>query len=66
MSKFYADLLERMAWTAVQAALGLVTVQVFGLPDVYVPIIAVVLSTVKGFVARQIGDTGSASTVPSV
>jgi hypothetical protein len=67
MSKtFFVDLLERVFWTAVQAGLGVISVEQFDLPDIYIVVIAFGLSVVKGFVAKQIGNPDSASTAPSV
>ena len=67
MSKtFIVDLLERVFWTAVQAGLGVISVEQFDLPDVYIVVIAFGLSVIKGFVAKQIGNPDSASTAPSV
>lgn len=58
-------LLERVLWTAVQAGLGLVTVEAFDLPAVYVPIVAAVLSVVKGYVAKRVGDPNDPATLPA-
>lgn len=64
--KFLTDFAERVGWTAVQAALGLVAVESFDLPLWAAPIVATTLSAIKGFVARKIGNPDSASTAPSV
>jgi hypothetical protein len=64
--KFLKDFAERVSWTAVQAALGLVVVESFDLPLWSVPIAASALAAVKGYVAKKIGNKDSASTVPSV
>jgi hypothetical protein len=67
MSKtFFKDLLERVFWTALQAGLGVITVEQFDIPKAWVPVIAFGLAIIKGFVAKNIGDPDSASTVPSV
>lgn len=58
-------LFERVLWTAVQAGLGLVTVEMFDLPAVYVPIVASVLAVVKGYVARRVGDPNDPATLPA-
>lgn len=67
-SKFWADLGERVLWTAVQGGLGLVAVDALDLPVAYVPIAAAILSAIKGFVARKLVSPSedSASTVPGV
>ena len=57
------DIGERVAWTAVQAGLSIITVDTFDLPAVYVPVFAAVLATVKGWVATHVGDD-SAATLP--
>lgn len=64
--KFLLDLVERVAWTAAQAGLGVVTVEAAHLPVAYAPVIALVLAAVKGFVASKVGNKDSASSVPSV
>jgi hypothetical protein len=48
--------LSRSGWTILQAALGVVSVEMFDLPVVYVPIIAAGLSQVKSYVATKVGD----------
>lgn len=62
--EFRLKLLERVLWTAVQAGLGVVSVEAFGLPVVYAPIIASALAVVKGYVARRVGDPQSPATLP--
>jgi putative flippase GtrA len=52
----YRDLASRAAWTAVQAVLSVVTVEALGLPLVWAPIVATVLSAIKSFVATKVGD----------
>lgn len=61
--KKIADIAERVLWTAVQAALGVITADLLGLPAAWVPVFAMALSAVKSFVASQLG-TGSAATLP--
>lgn len=71
--KKYADALERIVWTLVEAAGagGLVaawqSLPVTDIPDEWVPAVAlvltVVLATVKNVIASQVGN-GSASTLP--
>ena len=65
---FWADWAERVAWTAVQGGLAIVTVDNLDLPTWAVPTIAAALAAVKGFVARQVGKSegrDDASTVPA-
>lgn len=66
MSKYVKDLLERVLWTALQAGIGVATVEIADLDYVWVPIVATILAIAKGFVAKQIGNADSASTVGSV
>lgn len=66
MPKFRLDLIERVIWTAIQAGLALVTVEAFDLPQVYIPILGAALATLKGVVARKVGDPTSAATLPAV
>jgi hypothetical protein len=67
MSKtFIVDMLERVLWTAIQAGLGVISVEQLDIPKIWIPVIAVGLSFIKAFVAKQIGNPDSASTAPSV
>ena len=67
MSKtFFKDLLERVFWTAIQAGLGVISVEQFDIPKIWVVPIAFGLAILKGIVAKNIGNPDSASTVPSV
>ncbi len=52
----YRDLASRAAWTALQAVLGVVTVAALGLPVAYAPIVAVLLSALKSYVATKVGS----------
>jgi hypothetical protein len=65
-STFFKDLLERVFWTALQAGIGVISVDEFDLPTAWIPVIAFGIAIIKGFVAKQIGNPDSASTVPSV
>lgn len=56
ISKKYRDLAARAGWTALQAALGLVTVEALDIPVAWAPIIAVALSSLKSFVATKVGN----------
>jgi hypothetical protein len=66
LPKFYRDLGERVFWTAAQAGLAVVSVQALGIPVAYVPLVALVLSAAKGYVARKVGNPDSASTAKGV
>lgn len=59
---YLIDLTERVGWTAVQAGLGVVAVEVNDLGYEWAPVIAVGLAFVKGLVAKQLGNPASAST----
>lgn len=67
MSKgnFYLRLAERAFWTGVQAALALVTVDIFNVTAVWVTPIALALAIVKGFVAKMVGDPNSPALGPT-
>jgi hypothetical protein len=65
-SKRYAlDVTERLGWTLAQAGVAFAVVETQDWQGVYVPIIAAGLSAVKSLVARHIGDSDSAATLPS-
>lgn len=63
--KKYRDLAARAGWTAAQAGLGLVTVEALDLPAAWAPIIAVVLSALKSFIATKVGDPSTATFAPA-
>lgn len=65
-STFLKDWAERVFWTGAQAVIAAVSFEQFDLPLWSLPIIAAGLAAVKGFVAKQIGDRDSASTVSGV
>lgn len=64
-TKRYADIAERVLWTAAQGALGGITVELFDLPAIYAPLIMAGLAAVKGHVATKLGKLGTASTLPA-
>lgn len=66
MPRFLADLSERVLWTAVQAGLGIITVESLHVPTAYAALVAAALAIVKGWVARHVGDKDSASTAKDV
>lgn len=66
MSTFIKDWLERIFWTALQAAIGVISVEGLDLPEVWIVVIAAALAMLKGLIAKQIGNPDSASTVPSI
>lgn len=61
MAKYWKDALERILWTALAAALAAGGVYIADLPEVYIPIATVVLTTVKVAVAKKVGDPTSAA-----
>ena len=61
---FRLKLAERVLWTAAQAGLGLLTVEVLDVPVAWAPVVATVLAAVKGYVARRVGDPQSPATLP--
>ncbi len=52
----FRDLAARAGWAALWAALSVVTVESLNLPAPYVPMFALVLSTIKSFVATKVGN----------
>lgn len=52
----YRALASRAGWTALQAALAVVTVEAFDVPLVWAPIVATALSAAKSWVATKVGD----------
>jgi hypothetical protein len=63
--RFWLDLGERVAWTAAQVALAGVTVDAFDLPSWAVLPTAAALAALKGLVARRVGSSDSAATLPA-
>lgn len=61
MSQFWKDWLERVLWTLAQAALAVLAVAVTDLPYWWVAILTPLLSALKGFVAKKVGDGNTAS-----
>lgn len=66
MPRYLTDLMERVAWTAIQAGLGLVTVESLHVPTAYAALVAAALAVVKGVVARHVGNKHSASTAQGI
>jgi hypothetical protein len=66
MSKFGKDWLERVSWTAAQAAVGVLAVEVGGLDVWWAVGAATALAALKGWVAKRVGNPESASTAKSV
>lgn len=56
MTKKLRDLLSRAGWTALQAGLGLITVDALDIPVAYVVPIAWALSSIKSWVATKVGN----------
>lgn len=61
MPKYLRDALERVLWTSVAAAVSAAAVYVNDLPEVWVPIGTVLLTTLKVLVAKKVGDPNSAA-----
>jgi hypothetical protein len=61
MTKFWKDAGERILWTAVAAALSAAGVYITELPEVWIPIGTVILTTLKTLVAAHVGDPNTAS-----
>jgi hypothetical protein len=61
MPKYLRDALERVLWTSVAAAVSAAAVYVNDLPEVWVPIGTVILTTLKVLVAKKVGDPNSAA-----
>ena len=57
LQKKYRDLASRAAWTALQAGLGLITVEVLDIPVGWVVPVAWALSSVKSWVATKVGNS---------
>lgn len=56
MATKYRDLAARAAWTALQAGVGVVTVEALGLPVWLAAPAAMALSAVKSWLATRVGD----------
>ena len=61
MSKYWKDALERIGWTAAAAVVSATGVHITELPEVWIPIATVALTTLKTLIAKQIGDPNTAS-----
>jgi hypothetical protein len=57
--------LERVGWTAAQAALGLVVVNNLNLSIAYVPVASAILAVVKAYVGKHVGSPDTAATLPA-
>jgi len=57
VNAYFKDLAERVAWTAAQAGLGVITVESLHVPTPYAALVAAVLAGVKGFVAKKVNGT---------
>ena len=61
MGKFWKDARERILWTFIAAAVSAAGVYVTDLPQEFVPIGTVLLTTLKVLVARHVGDPDTAA-----
>lgn len=52
----YRALASRAGWAALWASLSVVTVESLDAPQAWIPVIALVLSAAKSFVATKVGD----------
>jgi hypothetical protein len=60
LGKFGKDAAERVAWTAAQAAVGVVSAEALGIPVEYAALFAAGLSLVKVFIAKHVGKDDAA------
>ena len=65
MNKTTADIIERTFWTALQAGLAVVTVDMLDLPKAWIPVVAIVLAAAKSIAATRVGVKGSAAMLPT-
>ena len=56
ISQKLRDLATRAAWTAVQAGLGVITVEALDVPVAWAVPLAWALSSIKSYVATKVGD----------
>lgn len=56
---FVKDLAERVGWTALQAAAGLLTVESLHIPTAYAVPVAAVLAAVKAWIAKHVTGTAA-------
>jgi hypothetical protein len=64
--RFALDLVERVGWTAAEAALGVLTVEAAGWPAWIAVPVGTGVAALKGIVAKHLGRKGTASTAPGV
>lgn len=60
MPKFWKDALERILWTAAQAAVAAGAVYVADLPPAWIPVGTVIMAVLKALVAGQVGNPDTA------
>lgn len=66
MTIFRLDLLERVAWTAIQAVAGaLLDIMMSGVITLRAAGYAAAIAVLKALVATRVGDPNSAATLPS-
>jgi hypothetical protein len=58
--------LERLGWTAAQAALGLVVIDNIHAPIAWTPVLATILAALKTVAAKHIGSPDTAATLPEL
>lgn len=64
--RFYLDLLERVSWTAIQAAAAAVLITGFGVDSLKIAGAAAGASVLKCLLASRVGDSDSAAALPGV
>jgi hypothetical protein len=65
MQKLILDTLERAGWTGVQAALGLLAVELADISVWWAAPIGLAIAAAKGWIAGHLGRPGTASTLPA-
>jgi hypothetical protein len=61
MREYVKDAVERILWTSVSAAASAAAVYINDLPEVWIPVGTVLLTTVKVLIAKKIGDPNTAA-----
>lgn len=64
LTKYQKDIIERVLWTAIQAAAAVFSANLAGLDPIWAVPLAAVFASIKSLAARAIGDPNSAATLP--
>ncbi|WP_239382448.1 hypothetical protein [Frankia sp. CIT1] len=59
------DVVERTAWTAIQAVVAVIPVSALGLSPELIPVVGAILAAVKACAARHVGDPHTAAILPA-